>query len=77
MIHGTQKMTLTHASVSEAIEDYLSVHFAPAVEIRVKSWITTPNTYGDSVTLDVEFEQMNKEQASNLLPQDSNPTTNR
>jgi len=55
MIHGVQKMTLTHASVQEALQDYLTGHLS--VPIALKSWGPTPNTYGDDVTVDIQFEQ--------------------
>jgi len=57
MMHGQQKLTLTHDSVQEALHDYLSKHLLPGMEIQVKAWLPAKDTYGDAISIDVEFVQ--------------------
>jgi hypothetical protein len=56
MMHGKTKMVLTHASVQEAIDDWLNKHMS--VSVIVGHWQPTPNTYGDDVTISIEFDQV-------------------
>lgn len=58
-MHGLQKLTLTNASVREALEDYLRKHVAPDVDVTVKSWKTSNQGYG-STDVEIEFEQQPK-----------------
>jgi hypothetical protein len=69
MMHGTSKITLTNASVREALEDYLRKHTAVTVSINVKQWsvgASAPVAYGETPKppIDVEFEQVQNETAA-------------
>lgn len=49
---GKQQITLTNASVREALEEYFNRHLKPEHQQKVEAWIVTPNNYG-TVTLDI------------------------
>ena len=58
MMHGKQKLTLTKASVQEALQDYLQKHLGATVYGVVQDWNITPNTYGADIgSIDVTFTQ--------------------
>lgn len=57
MIHGTQKIELTYASVLEALNDYLQKHFDADVTVKVGEWKSKAVFAGGLQTVDVEFSQ--------------------
>jgi len=61
MMHGMQKMELTHKSVMEALQDYLTKHMGKNVEVTITKWIVAKNDSGytdpNSPTIAIEFKQ--------------------
>lgn len=52
---GLHTLTMTKASVSEALQEYLQRHMAAGVVVQVKNWKAT-ETYADA-SVSVEFQQ--------------------
>ncbi len=71
MMHGIQKMQLTHASVHEALQDYLTKHME--VKVRLLRWAKDPNSPYGQEDVAIEFEQNMDEDSP--VKQDSVPRT--